>query len=339
MLTVAIRCIAQAVYIHYLRTGLVRIANDPYDNHFWRMTWDKQSIWNDDRQNFLHNAMPVPVHSHNDYDRSIPVHEALASGCISIEADVHLVPGDLRIGHSKAADKKQTLRTMYLEPLQRMLEAQNIDAEADQWRGIFNQSPQQTLVLLVDLKTDGPPTLTELVAELQPLRNLDYLTYWNGTDRVIRAITVVASGEATFESIKALDPSHRDVFLDAPLAQLISKDDDFESEPPIYAYNISNSYYASTRWRNGRFFPAWHNDTEWEPSTPLEKDMSLSQLDQARARGLISRYWDMPCSPPNLREIAWRVMVDLQVGVLNMDDLGAVRARAHGWGQLRQQSV
>lgn len=307
--------------------------NDPYDNTFYKAEWNSPSVWEKERQDFLHGALPVPVHSHNDYWRSIPLHEALASGCISIEADVHLEDGDLYIGHRTAGGKDQTLRGMYLEPLQNMLDSQNTDNREDQWRGIFNQAPQQTLVLLVDLKTAGEPTLAELHAQLQNLRDRDYLTYWDGTERIMRPLTVVATGNTPFQSILALNNTHRDIFMDAPLDRL-SLYDNFNVSPPIYYYNASNSYYASTRFSNARLYSLWQNETELESSTPFEKDLVSSQLEQAIERGLISRYWDTPSHPPNLQEIVWRVLVDLKVGVLNMDNMGAVRARAHGWGKL-----
>jgi hypothetical protein len=278
--------------------------------------------------------MPVPVHSHNDYWRRIPLFEALGSGCISVEADVYLRNSDLLVGHTSASLRDDsTLRSMYLEPLQRMLEMQNADVTDGMWRGIYDQAPQQTVVLLIDHKTAGTETFAELDIQLQPLRDLNYLTYWNGTDRVERALTIVASGNAPFESVTALNATHREIFWDAKLDRLISIDDNFDAETPIYAYNRSNSYFASTEFKLARL-SVWRNESLPLPSTPSAKDLASSQIEQAKARGLIARYWDTPSNPPNLREIVWRVLVKSKVGILNMDDLGAVRARASGWGKI-----
>ena len=312
----------------------MRIPNDYFDNMFWNVNRDDPSIWESDRISFIHNTIPVPVHSHNDYWRRIPLFEALGSGCISVEADVHLKNSDLLVGHtSMSVRDDETLRSMYLEPLQRMLEMRNAEITDDSWRGIFDLAPKQTVVLLIDVKTSGIETIAELNAQLQPLRDLDYLTYWNGTARVMRPLTIVASGNAPFESITALNATHRDIFWDAKLDGLISADDNFDVEPPVYAYNPSNSYFASTIFWNARLF-ALHNDSAPRPSTPALKDAAMSQIDQAKARGLIARYWDTPSSPPNLRDVAWRVLITLRVGILNMDDLGTVRARASGWGSI-----
>lgn len=315
--------------------GLVRVANDPYDDLFGQVIrHDSPAIWDRERQSFIHKSVPVPVHSHNDYQRRIPLFEALGSGCVSVEADIHLQNSDLLVGHtSHGLRSGSSLRSMYLEPLQRMLEQQNANVTSGSWRGIFDAAPQQTLVLLVDHKSSGAETFAELYTQLHPLRDLDYLTYWNGTDTVIRPITVVATGNAPFESVVGLDASHRDIFWDAKLESLHSINDNFDVEPYQYQYNRSNSYYASTEFKNAVLY-SYLNNTHILPPGPRSNDMAISQIQQAKARGLISRYWATPSSPPNLREIVWRVLIEVEVGILNMDDMGIVRARARQWGSL-----
>jgi hypothetical protein len=214
-----------------------------------------------------------------------------------------------------------------------MLEMRKSHSTDDEWRGIFNRAPQQTVVLLIDHKTVGAETFAELYTQLQSLRELDFLSYWNGTDRVMRALTIVASGNAPFESVTALNATHRDIFWDPNLNFLNSIHDDPSAEPPVYAYNRSNSYFASTEFRNLRL-QTWHENPHSLSDNPGLKYVFMSQIEQAEARGLLSRYWDTPASPPNLRDIAWRVLIDAHVGILNMDDLGIVRARARGWGKI-----
>lgn len=334
--------IIQAIYISKLKAGLVRIANDPFDNHFHEINHDSSAIWTTERQNFIHQATPVPVHSHNDYWRRIPLFEALGSGCISVEADVHLKDNNLLIGHTSfGLNRKSSLQKMYLEPLQRMLEAQN-EGVASDMRGIFNVDPSQTVVLLVDFKTSDAAALTLLHRQLEPLRQLEYLTYWNGAHRINRPLTIVASGSASFDQIVTLTPSHRDIFWDAKLERLQHIEDDFSVSPPRYGYNISNCYYASTRWSNARLWSwYWSADGTSGSATPPDDvyhDIGASQIEQAGPGGLLSRYWDVPSSPNNIQEIAWRVLVERKVDVLNMDDLGTVRARAGGWGRLNKQA-
>lgn len=305
------------------------------------------SIWDNEHQSFLHNAVPVPVHSHNDYWRRIPLFEALSSGCISVEADVHLNGSDLLVGHMAADLRPElTLRAMYLEPLQRMLEAQNANITNGTWRGMFNLAPQQTLVLLIDHKTLGSPTFAELYTQLQPLRDLDYLTYWNGTDRVIRPITVIATGNAPFGSVTALNSTHRDIFYDAKLDRLTDADDataqndkrDTSNTTDIlsYTYNPSNSWYASTNFNHaingGRHHRGAPAPATFKPLLLAQEELLATQIAAAQARGLKARYWGTPALPIGYRDYVWDVLVESDVGILNADDMSAVRAK--GWGRM-----
>jgi len=343
----AVLCVVELAYIWYLRGGLVHIPNDHYDNMFGEAqhSIDRNSpeIWDQEHQDFIHNAVPVSVHAHNDYLHRIPLFEALGSGCISVEADIHLSEAALLVAHTDVGLRgEKTLRSMYLDPLRRIIGAQNDFAplSGDDWKGIYNKSPKQTIVLLVDHKTAGAETFEELDRQLQPLRDLDYLTYWNSTARIMRPLTIVASGEAPFESILNMTDFHRDIFWDAKLERLSSTQDNFDVEPPIFRYNISNSYFASTRWQNARLWRTELDPSEPEPpASPALQDLYAGDIEQAEARGLISRYWDTPASPPNVQEIAWRVQLEQKVGILNMDDLAVVRARATGWGLGRSSEL
>ncbi|KAF7196874.1 Altered inheritance of mitochondria protein 6-like [Pseudocercospora fuligena] len=332
-------CIFQFVWIRRIQQGLVRITNDPWDLRFpQHLKWSSPSIFEEDRMSFVHDATPVPIHSHNDYVQRIPVFEALGSGCTSVEADIHLVDNDLLVGHSSVGlHSTNNLRNMYLEPLKRMIDHQNPNGINETWHGIFNQAPQQTIVLLVDHKTSGPETFNTLYTQLQPLRNLDYLTYWNGTTKVLRPLTIVSSGSAPFDSILALNSTHRDIFYDAKLECLLSAEDDITATSPTYKYNASNSHYASTQWHNAHLWREYYcpyNETNPAPSNAMDVQFCGTHMQQANARGLLARFWNTPNGGPrNLRDVVWRVLVDLKVDVINMDDMGVVRERSRGWGR------
>ncbi|KAG8676417.1 Altered inheritance of mitochondria protein 6 [Fusarium poae] len=331
-------CIGELIYIHYLSKDRIRVSNDPYDIRFSGLTYKSPELWDDAHQSFLRNADPVPIHSHNDYERHIPLFDALGSGCISVEADVHLRRSSLLVGHSRLGlSSKKTLESLYLEPLQRMIKAQN-QGLTGQWRGLFDKAPKQTLTLLIDFKSSGTKTFAELDRHLQPLRDLDYLTYWNGTAKITRPLTIVVTGNAPFESVLDMNSTHRDIFWDAKLERLVSIEDNFETKRPTYRFNQSNSYFASTRFRNAKLFRSdYENSLDVLPRR--ERDMTSTQIEQAESRGLLARYWDTPSEPPNVRDIAWRVLIDNEIGLLNMDDLGIVRQRAKGWGRLRNEDL
>ncbi len=48
----------------------------------------------------VHRVTPLPnAHAHNDYLHPRPLHDALAHGFASVEADIHLVNGELYVSH------------------------------------------------------------------------------------------------------------------------------------------------------------------------------------------------------------------------------------------------
>ena len=279
--------------------------------------------------------------SYDDYKHRIPLFEALASGCISIKADVHLVDDDSRVGHhAKGLKSTHSLRAMYLEPLQRIPDSRNADrvniTDPGSWRGIFDRDPNQTVVLLVNHNGIGRDVFVELNKQLEPLRDLDYLTHWKGSSRVVRPLRIVATGKAPFDSVLGLSDTHRDIFWDAPPAALPSASDCFTTNPPTFRYSQSNSYYASTQYRK-RNTVGWRPEESDESLLETEiKDLASTQVEQAVTRGLLTRYWETPNSPLNLRESVWRWTIDLKTGVTNMDNMGIFRDRSGGWGRIPQ---
>ncbi|KAF4433743.1 Altered inheritance of mitochondria protein 6 [Fusarium austroafricanum] len=197
-------------------------------------------------------------------------------------------------------------------------------------RGVYNRNPDQTLVLLIDQKNAGQAPFDKLNELLQPLRDSDFLTYWNGNERIMRPLTIVASGMAQFQYVMGLNATHRDIFLDAQLCCLIGINDDYNQR--IYQYNQSNSYFASTWFSNARLYS---QNSHLKDKSAADLDMYGTDIDRAKARGLLTRYWDTPSEPSNVRDVAWRWLVDSGVDIINMDDLGIVRQRAKGWGSIR----
>ena len=61
----------------------------------------------------------VPGHAHNDYLNKPALFEALESGLVSVEADIHLMKGELYVAHVRPLfrNKKRSLENLYLKPL------------------------------------------------------------------------------------------------------------------------------------------------------------------------------------------------------------------------------
>lgn len=300
----------------------------------------------------MQNVLPIECHSHNDYWRTTPLFAALASGCTSVEADVWALDEHLYVGHDTASLRPEsTLLSMYLNPLEKILQTANAKSKVGNvatsgHNGVFGMRPAQSLVLLIDFKTDGVATYDRVNSELRSLRQAGWLTHWNGTHRIERPVTVVASGNVPFDRITAND-TYRDIFCDAPLSRLVDPEDTLSSQmldtplsPPArsveesgkvnpdilgFKYNPSNSYYASMDLKSVIGLLSQYSITAAHVET-LKR-----QIGEARQRGLVPRYWGTPRWPRNFRDYTWEILIESDVGILNVDDLRAAR-KGH-WGR------
>ncbi|MCJ1279772.1 Altered inheritance of mitochondria protein 6 [Puttea exsequens] len=271
------------------------------------------------------DIVPIACHSHNDYWRHVPLYDALAAGCTGIEADVWLKDSDLLVGHDpKSLTASRTLKSLYVDPLVSILSRQDQSANVSTngsstpSSGVFDAHPNTTLVLLIDIKSDGGSTLREVLKELEPLRSQGWLTYFNGS-LVPGPITVVGTGNTPFDAILA-NTTHRDVFFDAPLDQL------WGENAPTNAtlYTSENSLYASVSMEKAIGKP-WLGVL-----SPTQMNIIRGQIKAAQDRGLKARYWDTPSWPVGRRDHIWDVLEKQGVGILNVDDLQSASKRH--WG-------
>jgi hypothetical protein len=211
---------------------------------------------------FSQDIQPIPCHSHNDYWRKVPLFSALQAGCIGTEADVWLVKDELYVGHSTSSlSVNRTFKNLYINPLLDILVKQNPITRfhpkpESPANGVFDTKSSQTLVLLIDFKTDGHSLWPYVHAQLDPLRQAGFLTYFDGASVIERSITVCATGDAPFDLIIS-NSTYRDIFFDAPLGSISlsapstpgqKPSQDTSRHAPIDSsiYNFTNSYYAST---------------------------------------------------------------------------------------------
>lgn len=322
--------------------------------------------------------MPIQCHSHNDYWRPIPLKSALRAGCTGVEADVWLFKErseeDLYVGHSRASlTQQRTFRSLYIDPLVEILERQNpnttLHPVLDTPRnGVFDTDGSQTLVLLVDFKTDGQELWSYVSEQLEPLRKRQYLTHFNGTDVVEGPVTVVVTGNAPFNKVVE-NHRYRDMFFDAPLellGRLAPPDEDVstwntynDTEEATYLTHYTElttslrtpvGEVKTSNQGQGHSGAAPKNPAIYTPANsyyasvsfvravgiPLpylsrdQKNRIRQQIRGAHKQGLKVRYWDTPGWPRGLRNYIWRVLVEEGVDYLNVDDLrGATRGN---WG-------
>lgn len=278
----------------------------------WQTPSDSVTLLSPWKPDLTKNITPISCHSHNDYWRSVPLFEALAAGCTGVEADIWLDDKagseDLLVGHSlRSLKNDRTLQSLYIKPLVTILENQNNDSAASEGRandfsGVFQSSPNTTLTLLLDFKSDGAKLWPSANQKLEALRSKGWLTNWsNSTGKIDwRPIIVVATGNAPFDLLIS-NTTYRDVFYDAPLDDI--------SNPK---YDSSNSYYASVSMSTLGKTWLWKFS-----STQLNK--IKSQIAAANEKDLIARYWDTPAWPVSFREYTWGILVENGVGMLNVD--------------------
>ncbi|PVH78938.1 hypothetical protein DL98DRAFT_572859 [Cadophora sp. DSE1049] len=262
---------------------------------------------------FSRGITPKPIHSHNDYQRPVPLFEALSLGTTGVEADCHLVNGELFIGHSNSSLRpNRTLKSLYLDPLLVILKTQNAVEKVmstPDIAGVWDIDPSRTLVLMTDLKSEGSSTLKAVQEQLAPFRERRWLTYWNGTGLKLGPITHVASETTHFAAVlnsTFSNSTYRDVFFDAPLHALSD------------IYNTSNSYYASTSLTH------LFGGKSKIPYSGLSKKQMIvikQQIDRAASLGLVSRYWDIPSWPVSRRMAVWKQLEELGVGMSNVDEI------------------
>ncbi|KAH8725756.1 PLC-like phosphodiesterase [Phaeosphaeriaceae sp. PMI808] len=290
------------------------------------------------------DVRPVPCHSHNDYWRRVPLYDALRWGCTGVEADVWLFDNELYVGHSTSAlTPKRTFRSMYIDPLVRLLDHKNtpttISPPSTTKNGVFATSPQQSLILLVDFKNNGSEIYPVVSHHLSALRKKDYLTYFNGETIIKRPITVVATGNAPFNLISP-NTTHRDIFFDAPLDRLATttitphphtNGQGNVGTSPTSHFDSTNSLYASVNFRQAVGLVWWRGMSAAQVLTVR------AQIRSAHERGLKARYWGTPTWPVGVRNGVWKTLVGEGVDFLNGDDLvGMARL---DWGVRRHVGV
>ena len=173
---------------------------------------------------FTRDILPKPCHSHNDYWRTVPLFSAIEAGCIGVEADVWLFNEELYVGHSVASlTPNRTLNSLYINPLLDILSGQNpkrtlIPNEDPHLHGVFDTTPEQSLIFLIDFKTAGDALWPYVQSAMEPLRAKSYLTHTDGSEIIPGPITVVGTGNTPFSLVDSDDSNpHRDIFFDAPL--------------------------------------------------------------------------------------------------------------------------
>lgn len=234
---------------------------------------------------------PAPLlhaHAHNDYLHARPLLDALEHGFCSVEADIHLVDGQLLVAHNRSAVKpERTLQALYLDPLRER-------AKTNGGR-VFRDGPEVTL--LIDLKTDWRSLYPALRAALT--NYADMLTTFRSGATQTNAVRVILSGNRAREMFDG--ESVRYAALDGNLADLDT------ASPPNLVPWISSSWGATFQ---------WHGEG---PQPEAERERLAEIVAKAHQQGRRVRFWGAPDRPD-----FWRVLLAAGVDLINTDHLSGL---------------
>jgi hypothetical protein len=218
--------------------------------------------------------------------------------------------------------RAMNLRGRYIDPLLSMIRENRWEPETvpsgarsherQQLPGVFQEDPTQSLVLLMNFGADPEWTWSQLIPQLESLREAGFLTHFNGSAIVQGPITIVATGNVSFYRILETS-TFRDIFFDAPLLQLVAFDDQDFLQGSDYSFR--NSYYASAD-----FLAAIGNVNANGFSNKQLADVR-QQVRLAHGLGLKVRYVITSHWPYHLRNYVWRMLVREGVDIVTVDGL------------------
>ncbi|OLZ52064.1 phosphatidylinositol-specific phospholipase C/glycerophosphodiester phosphodiesterase family protein [Amycolatopsis keratiniphila] len=240
---------------------------------------------------------PLPqAHSHNDYEHTRPLQDALDQGFTSVEADIFLVDGQLLVAHDLADTRPdRTLESLYLEPLRKRV-------LANHGVGVYRQRAE--FQLLIDVKGDANSTYAALEKRLyDPRYSFLFSLYAFGHVKK-RAVTAVISGGRPKDVM--LGQKFRLAFYDGRIKD--QNDLGIGSDPRVTPL-VSDSWPGMFTWTGEGPFPA-------------EERAKLHDLvKRAHAAGQRVRFWATPDVAGPGRDALWKELVAAGVDHLNTDDL------------------
>jgi hypothetical protein len=234
---------------------------------------------------------PLPgAHAHNDYEHPRPLLDALAQGFCSVEADIFLIDGELRVAHDlPKAVQGRTLETLYLDPLRQRVRTHG--------GRVYPDGP--SFSLLVDIKADGEAVYRRLKTVLSSYREM--LTRFRSNRTDIGAVTIILSGDRPWNAVAA--ESERLVALDGRLP-------DLKTHPsPHLVPLISDNWRSHFQWNGIGNFPA------------MERERLVAWVRQAHAQGRRIRFWGAADQPA-----MWQAQIDAGVDLINTDRLADLAA-------------
>lgn len=228
--------------------------------------------------------------SHNDYEQDEPLNAALDLGFQMIEADIHLIDGELYVIHDHPTDLQNIplLKDLYLTPLKERVEKNN---------GEVLPGESLPFYLVIDVKTEAESTYRALLETLDSYQNLFYRK--REGEWIDGPVRLLISGNRP--SLTADSPD-RMVFLDGRVPNL---GNGFSSE--LYPL-ISDSWTEYFTWDGTGEIP---DD---------ELNLLREYVSKAHQEDKLIRFWGTKDN-----EEVWRTFINNGVDVINVDDIEGIR--------------
>ncbi len=230
------------------------------------------------------------AHSHNDYLRRRPLELALELGFRSVEADLFLVGGKIRVGHTRdQAERGGELEGLYLSPL-----AQRVRKEGGK---VFRKAGRP-FILLLDLKEGGGELISTLDSLLEKYSFM--LTRFGPGGRKAGAVTVLLSG-----AVPPVSPSRGE--------RLWGLDNSCLEANPAAAPLFSTSWGGISPVRGVSFGGMFR----WRGKGPFpEKERTFLRRFVAliHGKGRMVRFWGTPDEP-----LLWGELLDAGVDLIGTD--------------------
>jgi len=232
------------------------------------------------------------AHAHNDYEHEHPLFDALANGYCSVEADVHLINGQLHVAHDKyRAMLAPTLEKLYLEPLAK---------RARENGGRIYRDGPASIYLLIDIKTEAEATYAKVREVLMRYPEL-ITTFDDGGKMNRRAVTVIMTGGRARKTMEG-EKVHYAAY-DGKIGEDVNSDASTAFMPWL-----SGDWKASFKW-------------DGEGAMPESEKKKLGDLvAKAHARLRLLRLWG---APDNVA--TWIELRSAGVDLINTDDLAGCR--------------
>jgi len=228
------------------------------------------------------------AHSHNDYEHTRPLLDALDATFYSIEADIYFAGGSFEVKHMSWDSPKGVLKGLYLDPLQARVTSQG---------SVYGDGRQ--VALWLDLKDqDGsfPSALEALLAQY-PM-----LTAFGPSGATEGPVTVILTGDAKMKGA-------------------------FVEQSPRHAARDSNDFSPSDPPSDGAWTAYaldWGTYLDWDGTgaVPQQADLRMRCIvAKAHALGRKVRFYAAPD-----RSEVWQAGVDRGVDFIHTNDLQGARS-------------